>query len=88
MTKEDTFEDWDYKEELKIEPCECHYKCGNYVLLIKGKHLHAEFPPPKEEFIEVCSLPMGLLYDLIRNCQEKIDLEDKKKELDSLIVPE
>ena len=88
MTKEDTFEDWDYKEALRIEPYSSHTDRGLYVLSIKGKFLYSNHSHPYEEFIDVCTIPIGLLYDLIRNCQEKIDLEDKKEELDSLIVPE
>ncbi len=88
MTKEDTFEDWDYKEALRIEPYNCHHDLGLYVLSIKGKFLYSNHSHPYEEFIDVCTIPSWLLYDLIRNCMEKIDLENKKEELESLIVPE
>ena len=76
-------DDWDYREEVRIDPCDCNQDCGNYVLTIKGKHVHHEVP--QDKFINVCTIPNWMLYDLMRNCTDKIDLEDDREKLEKII---
>ena len=69
-----TIEDvYDYREEVRIDPCECNHECGNYILSIKGEHVHMDNAPP-DEFIDVCTLPPLAIVDLCRNCDEILDL--------------
>ena len=84
MTEAVIENDWDYREEVRIDPCECNHECGNYILSIKGEHTHIKNVPP-DEFIDVCTIPNWMLYDLMRNCTEKIDLEDEKEKLEEII---
>ena len=73
MTEDNIQDDWDYKEEVRIEPCQCIYECGNYILTIKGEHAHIKNVPP-DEFIDVCTLHADAIYDLYRNCEKILDL--------------
>ena len=73
MTEENIQDDWDYREEVRIEPCECNHDCGNYILTIKGEHAHIKNAPP-DEFIDVCTLDADVIYDLYRNCEKILDL--------------
>ena len=73
LMTEEIIEDWDYRKEVRIDPCECNHDCGNYILSIKGEHAHMDNAPP-DEFIDVCTLPIWVIYDLRRNCDEFLDL--------------
>ena len=73
LMTEEIIEDWDYRKEVRIDPCECNHDCGNYILSIKGEHAHMDNAPP-DEFIDVCTLPPLAIVDLCRNCDEILDL--------------
>ena len=67
MTNNTIENDWDYREEVRIDPCECNHDCGNYILSIKGEHVHMDNAPP-DEFIDVCTLDAGSLCELLLDC--------------------
>ncbi len=73
MTNNTIEDDWDYREEVRIDPCECNHDCGNYILSIKGEHAHIKNAPP-DEFLDICTLPPLAIVDLCRNCDEILDL--------------
>ena len=62
-----------FRQQVRIDPCECNEQCGNYILSIKGEHAHMDNAPP-DEFIDVCTLPPLAIVDLCRNCDEILDL--------------
>ena len=76
--------DWDYKESLLIEPCSCNYKCGNYILSVKGRMTHFKNVPP-DEFIDCISLSVSDMFDLDRQLSEILDIECQRIELEQLI---
>ena len=43
----EVYPDWDFRENISIEPCICKADCGNYVLSIKGHKAHV-FDAPKK----------------------------------------
>ncbi len=70
--EEEIIEDWDYRKEVRIDPCECNQDCGNYILSIKGKYAHIKNALP-DEFLDVCTLDADAIYDLYRNCEKILD---------------
>ena len=72
--------DWDYKENLYLEPCECNHECGNHILNIKGEMAHVKCNP--NEFVDIASLSIDDLYDLYWNVVEKLDIEWSRIDLD------
>ena len=72
--------DWDYKENLYLEPCASDYECGNHFLVIKGQKTHVKWHP--ERFVHVATLSIDDLYDLYWNVVEKLDIEWSRVDLD------
>ena len=71
--------DWDYKENLYLEPCACNHECGNHILCIKGHKTHVKCHP--HEFVDIASLDIDDLYDLYWNIAEKLDIEHSRVDL-------
>tara|TARA_B100001093_G_C26733287_1_gene973263 strand:+ start:1107 stop:1346 length:240 start_codon:yes stop_codon:yes gene_type:complete len=63
-----------FRQQVRIDPCVCNEKCGNYILSIKGKHVHMDNAPP-DEFIDVCTLDLRSLCDLMFNISETLELQ-------------
>ena len=87
MNSEELFledNDWDYKDVLKIEPCPCNQSCGNHILYIRGIQSHLR-NVPDDEFVDIATLHLSDLYDLVRNCFEILDLEEIKEDLEQQI---
>ena len=72
--------DYDYKENLYLEPCACNYECGNHILVLKGHKTHVKCHPDK--FVDIASLSIDDLYDLYWNVVEKLDIEWSRVDLD------
>jgi len=75
------YEEWDYKENMFIEPCACHQDCGNYILCMKGNRTHFK-KVPDDVFVDVATLSVSDLYDLCRIVHEQIDLQIARDELE------
>ena len=75
---------WDYREFVKIDPCESNDECGNYIFSIKGEYVHMDNVPP-DEFIDLFTIPNWMLLDISKNCSVMIDLETRKEKLEEII---
>ena len=71
--------EWDYKENLYLEPCVCNHECGRHILFIKGYKTHVHCKP--NEFVDIASLDIDDLYDLYWNVAEKLDIEHSRVDL-------
>ena len=71
---------WDYKENLYLEPCVCNHECGMHILFIKGHKTHVQANP--NEWVDVASFSIDDLYDLHWNTAEKLDIEHTRVDLD------
>ena len=76
------YPDWDFRENISIQPCICKADCGNYVLSIKGHKAHV-FDAPKKEMINIATLDIDDLYDLFANVDFALSVESKRDELEN-----
>ena len=72
--------DWNYQENIAIHPCPCNAECGQYVLYIKTGKAHIKFAD--QGMIDVASLDISDLYDLLANVYLILSVEDKRDELE------
>ena len=80
QTKRDIWlPDYDYKENLYLEPCVCNHECGNHILFIKGHKTHVHCKP--NEFVDVASLDIDDLHDFYWSVVEKLDIEWSRVDL-------
>ena len=79
--------DWDYKEQLYLEPCSS-CDCGRYILYMRGHLTYFKNGRDAEnfnKFIPTATISVSDLYDLFANVCEKLDIESARDDLEQII---